>query len=325
MDTSFERFTMYCHHCGAELKKDARFCSVCGAASESEETTATDPSSAGMSVADPVSVHARRKSWKVISFVVVFAIVSGGGFFGWKMLTTPKPGEVRINPKDGADMVWVPSGYFLMGSKDGEGMNDEHPMHRVYLDGYWIYKYPVTVAQYRAFCIASERQMPMETPWGWQDNYPIVNLRWEDANAYAQWAEVSLPTEAQWEKAARGTDGRTYPWGNFWDTKKFNYQTDLTAMRMTPVDKYPAGASPYGCMDMVGNAWEWCADWYGGDYYKNAPARNPTGPATGQWRALRSGGWNCSNPELFRVTQRWTITPNDELDCGFRCALPSRR
>jgi len=128
---------------------------------------------------------------------------------------------VSVKPKHGAEMVYVPAGEFLMGSKEGEGDDDERPQHTVYLDAYWIYKTEVTVAQYRKFCQATGRQMPEEpSVQAWTDDHPIVNVSWDDAVAYGKWAGAALPTEAQWEKAARGTDGRQYPWGNDWDAQK---------------------------------------------------------------------------------------------------------
>jgi len=203
------------------------------------------------------------------------------------------PGVItRINPKDGATMVYVPAGEFLMGSKDGEGQDDERPQHKVFLTGYWIYRTEVTVAQYKKFCQATGRVMATDPPWKWQDDHPVVNVFWDDAAAYAQWANAALPTEAQWEKAARGTDSRVYPWGNDWDGEKCqNSVGGKNAGKTAPVGSMPAGASPYGCLDMAGNVWEWCADWYDAGYYKNAPARNPTGPATGTTRVLRGGSW----------------------------------
>jgi iron(II)-dependent oxidoreductase len=252
-----------------------------------------------------------------------------------------KIGDVSINPKDGAKMVWIPAGEFDMGStdaqidkvvsdqaKDGsrffkEAMEQiskyEKPQHKVYLDGYWMYKYEVTVAQYRKFCTQTDRKMPNAPKWGWIANHPMVNVTWQDAVDYAAWAEVSLPTEAQWEKAARGTDGRTWPWGNKWDEFKCNFGRRSPA-QTKPVGSYPSGASPYGCLDMAGNAYEWCSDWWSDDY-SNAESTNPTGPAEGYGGVNRGGSWDYNSPISLRCTSRsgpqreWRRDYN-----GFRCA-----
>ncbi len=235
-------------------------------------------------------------------------MLSGQGVGGEKR-------EERVNPVDGAVMIYIPAGEFLMGSND---YDDEKPRRNVYLDGYWIYKYPVTVAQYRKFCQATGRQEPPPPDWGWKDDHPIVNVSWNDAVAYAKWARVRLPTEAEWEKAARGTDGRRFPWGNEWDAKKCN-TWESGPRRTTAVGSYADGASPYGIQDMAGNVWEWCADWYDAHYYKSAPNRNPTGPDSGKYRVLRGGSWyyyvrNC------RAALRSTVAPAVRLNNnGFRC------
>jgi sulfatase modifying factor 1 len=195
---------------------------------------------------------------------------------------------------------------------------DEKPAHSVYLDGYYIYKNDVTVAEYKKFCDATGRMMPDPPQWGWDKaSYPVVNVSWDDAVAYAKWAGASLPTEAQWEKAARGTDGRTYPWGNQWDPAKCRNN----ASEPSPVGSYPAGASPYGVMDMAGNVWQWCSDWYGADYYGSSPPPNPTGPAGGEYRVLRGGGWGSSDGDDFRCARRLRGAPDIVIDFGgFRCA-----
>ena len=193
-----------------------------------------------------------------------------------------------INAIDGSEMIPIPAGEFVMGSNKGE--NDDKPAHTVHLDAYEIGKYPVTVAQYRKFCTATGREMPDAPDWAWENDHPMVYVTWFDAEAYCRWAGGRLPTEAEWEKAARGTDGRTYPWGDTWDKNKCaNRQLGLTST--VRVGSYPAGASPYGCMDMAGNVWEWCADWYDEDYYKTSPSGNPEGPSSGDSRVLRGGCW----------------------------------
>ncbi len=232
----------------------------------------------------------------------------------------------KINPIDGAEMVLVPAGEFLMGSRDDDKWAEcvEKPQHKVYLDSYYIYKTEVTVAQYRKFCHATGRKnMPPKPKWGWIDNHPIVNVSWDDAKAYADWAGVKLPTEAQWEKAARGTDDRIYPWGNKWDAKKCVNYTNSNGITK-PVGSISAGASPYGCLDMAGNVWEWCWDWYADDYYKNTPIKNPMGPGIGELRVLRGGSWYGNYYISYsRCTFRYNCNPgNYDDDGGFRCASP---
>jgi formylglycine-generating enzyme required for sulfatase activity len=161
--------------------------------------------------------------------------------------------------------------------------------------------------------------MPIAPDWGWIDDHPIVNVSWQDAYAYAKWAGASLPTEAQWEKAARGADGRMFPWGNQFDTSKCN-ESSKELLRTQPVGSYPDGASLYGCMDMAGNAWEYCSDWYSPNYYDISPLRNPTGPKQGIERSLRGGSWfdNMANNE--RCSRRARILPsNRDYHNGFRC------
>lgn len=238
-----------------------------------------------------------------------------------KQHNEPKPGAIQINPQYGAQMVYVPAGEFLMG---GDEYDDERPPHTVNIDSYWIYKTPVTVAQYRAFCQASERDMPPAPSWGWQDSHPMVNVNWNDAQAYATWAGAALPTEAQWEKAARGINGRVYPWGNDWDEGKLQCSKKKygDAERTAPVGSYPAGASPYGCLDISGNVCEWCADRYDKKYYQHAPTSNPTGPATGMGRSLRGGSWNTFDPRCFRAASRLRFYPPvRNSSFGFRCIV----
>ncbi|MDE2207259.1 MAG: SUMF1/EgtB/PvdO family nonheme iron enzyme, partial [Armatimonadetes bacterium] len=167
----------------------------------------------------------------------------------------------RTNPKDGAEMVWIPPGPFQMGDSD----QSDNPPRRVTLSGFWMYKNDVTVTEYRRFCDATGWRMPpapsFDPTWS-QSDHPIVWVTWDDAAAYAKWAGCELPTEAQWEKAARGTDGRKYPWGSDWDISKLwcsNSQYG-DAGGTTAVGHY--GMSPYGCSDMAGNVWDWCRDWY---------------------------------------------------------------
>jgi len=195
--------------------------------------------------------------------------------------------------------VTVSAGEFLCGERK----------ERVWLDEFQIMKYPVTVIRYRVFCSATGRAMPPAPSWGWLYNHPMVNVSWQDAAYYADWAGLSLPTEAEWEKAARGADGWVYPWGNEWDAGKCANSVNKALPRTEPVGSYPAGASPYGCQDMAGNVWEWCADWYDN---------------TKRERVLRGGCWCASDSEYFRAACRGGHYPAyRNYNYGFRCVLRS--
>jgi formylglycine-generating enzyme required for sulfatase activity len=267
-----------------------------------------------------------------IGLLLLFIIVVSS--ITWSIDAPSKPAKetlpaTKINPKDGAEMVLVPAGEFLMGSKDDDKLADdnEKPQHKVNLDSYYIYKTEVTVAQFRKFCHATGRKsMPPKPKWGWIDNHPIVNVNWNDAKAYADWAGVKLPSEAQWEKAARGTDCRIYPWGNEWDGEKCVNCTNSDG-GTKPVGSVLAGISPYGCFDMAGNVFEWCADWYSSNYYNNTPIKNPMGPKTGEFYVLRGGSWNSYGADgkgCYRCAFRDYVDPYSIYYnyIGFRCASP---
>lgn len=199
--------------------------------------------------------------------------------------------SVEISPIDGMEMVYVPAGTFVMGLD--EGRFDEEPQHEVYLDGFWIDRTEVTNAMYRSCMQAGGCTTPgldKYYPYKEFSDYPVVYVSWEQANTYCEWVGRRLPTEAEWEKAARGTDGRLYPWGD-----EVPNSTMLNFARengdIMPVGSFPEGASPYGALDMAGNAWEWVADWYAAHYYSNSPQSNPSGPEEGSYRVCRGGGW----------------------------------
>jgi len=250
----------------------------------------------------------------------------------------------------------IPAGEFLMGSDpkvDKTADQDEQPQRKVHLDDYWMGKMPVTVAQFRQFVTATAHKTEAERQgygWHWDGSawqktagadwahptgpasqaeatHPVVQISWEDAAVFCAWAsqvtqrEVRLPTEAEWEKAARGTDGRIYPWGKEApDARRCNF--NLNVKSTTPVGKYsPQGDSPYGCVDMAGNVREWCADWYGEEYYKAAPARNPRGPQKGDYRVVRGGSWGNSGRGV-RCAYRHRNAPTGMNDReGFRCGV----
>ena len=230
-------------------------------------------------------------------------------------------GTRAVNGRDGAEIVWVPTSTCQMGAPAGQGAKDEYPQHQVTLDGFWLYRGEVTVAQFRVFCRATRHAMPSPPPWGWMDNHPIANVTWNEAASYARWAGGALPTEAQWERAARGPAGHVYPWGDTWDQSRCNNGLDPIE-RTSVTGVYPDGASACGAVDMAGNVAEWCADWYDADYYAHSPALNPHGPAHGMHRALRGGSWNDKDPSYFRCGIRNDADPSGHWDnVGFRCVI----
>lgn len=236
-------------------------------------------------------------------------------------------GSTMVSDKDGMVLQYVPEGEFLMGSvaSDVEAKDDEKPQHTIQLDAYWIDKTEVTNAQYRKCVEARGCEQPGGSAYndGGKANHPVVNVSWKEANAYCAWAKRRLPTEAEWEKGARGTDGRRYPWGNGDPNATLaNFAMNVKGTR--PVGSYEAGASPYGALDMAGNVWEWVQDWYHSEYYRNAPRSNPQGPERGDWRVLRGGSWYLGSSRV-RAANRDFFYSGFPFgfplgDGGFRCA-----
>ena len=248
-------------------------------------------------------------------------------------------GAVQRRGKDNAEMVYVPAGEFTFG--------DEKSARTIYLDAFWIDKTEVTNAQFQQLVDATGYKTDAEKQgWGFEytnrweqvngitwralggaassaadrQKQPVTLVSWNDAAAFCTWADKRLPTEAQWEKAARGTEARLFPWGNNWDGTRLNFcdvnctfgWKDASAndrnAESAPVGSYAAGASPYGILDLAGNALEWVADWFDLDYPKTMPARNPTGPASGQLRVLRGGAWSIDQ-SYARTTSRFAHVP----------------
>jgi serine/threonine protein kinase len=241
----------------------------------------------------------------------------------------PLIGSIWARPSDGMPMVYVPEGDFTMGSN--KSLN-EQPIHTVYLDAFWIDQTEVTNAMY-ALCVSVGVCQPpsdnssstRSTYYGNSQyaDYPVVYVNWNDADTYCQWAGARLPTEAEWEKAARGTDGRTYPWGEEFDCQKANHYR-CVRNDTSQVGSYESGKSPYGAYDMAGNVWEWVADWYSDAYYSSSPTNNPTGPISGEYRVLRGGSWRDLYNEL-RSAYRYKYDPTfSYLSFGFRCASPAK-
>jgi formylglycine-generating enzyme required for sulfatase activity len=201
---------------------------------------------------------------------------------------------------------------------------DEKPRSQVTLPAYYMGKYLVTNAQFRKFSRASGYQAAgnweaLATRWG--DSAPVVEVSWNDSVAYCRWAGLRLPTEAEWEKAARGTDGRKYPWGNHWDAARCRNSVGTASDGAAAVGSYPSGVSPYGCLDMAGNVWQWCSSKYKPYPYRIADGREDSGGDDP--RILRGGSWGEKVVTCFRTSYRGHDLPGNHYDLnvfGFRVA-----
>jgi formylglycine-generating enzyme required for sulfatase activity len=241
------------------------------------------------------------------------------------MRSTPSVIDTSTRPADGMVMVYVPAGEFQMGSADGA--SEEQPVHTVALDGFWIDQTEVTNAQY-ARCVAAGVCEPPtnngSNTRSYYDNpayadYPVIWVPWEHAAAYAEWVGGRLPTEAEWEYAARGPEGSVYPWGTQApDCTLANF--GVCEGDTTLVGSHPAGASWVGALDMAGNVWEWTADWH--TPYSAGRQENPTGPTTGENRVVRGGAWD-SNAEHVRAAHRWGYPYYCDNSLGFRVVVVS--
>jgi len=240
-------------------------------------------------------------------------------------------------------MVLIPAGPFLMGC-EGWGQS-ESPVHEVHLDNFWMDETPVTNRHFASFVQRTEYRTEAEragTAWGFhagkydsipglnwrgyaqqgREDHPVVLVTWSDASAYCEWAGKRLPTEAQWEKAARGgLLGKLYPWGDDSpDGSQCNFASSPSDIPPTSAVK-KFGPNGYGVYDMVGNVWQWCADWYGNKYYANCPRTNPPGPTDGVTRVRRGGSWNVIQTFRLRCANRGAMTPSAcAPNVGFRCA-----
>jgi formylglycine-generating enzyme required for sulfatase activity len=262
------------------------------------------------------------------------------------------------------EMVFVPPGEFFMGAPAGShALPDEQPERRVSVSGFWIDRREVTNRDYLQFVQATGHRIPMnakEAATLWEagqplpgiEDHPVVNVSWDDAVAFCRWRNKRLPTEAEWEKAARGVDRRMYPWGNDWDPNLANSASYWAGRKIEfssgadwddfwlrgegariskekgikgevltlPVGSFPAGASPYGLLDMAGNAAEWIQDWYNPNYYKEAALSDPTGPNRGAIRGMRGGSWLKPAVSLRTTDRDWGTIDSRPSGTGFRCA-----
>lgn len=241
--------------------------------------------------------------------------------------TVPTAASPEIMGKDGAPMVLVPAGEFVMGSDKGD--EDEAPVHRVYLNAFYIDKFEVTNGRFAKYVEAIQS----EPPWGFTDKetplihaeHPVRWVNWMDAMGYCLWKGKRLPTEAEWEKAARGTDERVYPWGNDPPTPVHAVYglKEGGAETVSVIGNHHMGQSPYGVQDLAGNLYEWVMDWYDEDYYSsfiNSPAINPRGPNEGTAKVQRGGSY-INAPYRLRSSFRTKSDPTEnDPNVGFRCA-----
>lgn len=258
---------------------------------------------------------------------------------------TPAAGTIQTNPIDGAALVFIPEGQFIMGLSDDQVQfllsicsecEPDHfyasqPPHPVHLDAFWIYQTEVTNSMYAGCVEAGSCPPPTDTGsntrpdyWGnpAYDDYPVIFVNWFAAQQYCEWAGARLPTDAEWEKAARGTDARIFPWGDAAPDTTLANSGDRDG-DTRPVGSYPAGASPYGVLDMTGNVWEWTADWHDINYYRFSPLDNPQGPESSpdDRRSGRSGGWYWHGAFGSAAYHDWWEPENDGAETGFRCAV----
>jgi len=280
-----------------------------------------------------------------IILIAILGILFAGNYLLNKVpinetpLPTPKINSSMVSENDGMTLMFVQAGEFTMGS---ENSDDERPIHQVHLDAYWIDQTEVTNAMY-ANCVDANQCNPPRiissyTNSSYFDNsefedYPVIYVSWNDAKDYCEYAGRRLPTEAEWEKAARGKDGNVYPWGKTFDGKLVNYCDSNCSFNhadnsfndgyedVAPVGSYPLGTSIYGALDMAGNVWEWVNDWYGDNYYQSSPSFNPQGPSSGEYRVLRGGSW-YDYSYIVRSALRKGYSPSATVfNFGFRCAM----
>jgi formylglycine-generating enzyme required for sulfatase activity len=225
---------------------------------------------------------------------------------------------------DGMILLYVPAGEFTMGS---EVRAEEGPLHQVTISAFWIDQTEVTNAMYAKCVKANQCRPPRVTSSNTRENYyynpefanyPVISVSWNDANTYCSWVGRKLPTEAEWEKAARGIDGRIYPWG---DDEPDGTLLNLDIADTTQAGAFPGGVSIYGALDMAGNVWEWVSDWYGAAYYQDSPATDPLGPEAGELRVLRGGSWGSPGDGFYSALRYKNGPRFNNLQIGFRCAI----
>lgn len=264
----------------------------------------------------------RTTCWRTMTAIIAIACAAAQS-----PVIAASPASKELDP---VPMVTIPAGEFLMGNPEGKGRADEWPQRSVYLDAFAIDQVEVTNERYMAFVTTTGHRNP-PNPYATGplfsvkgiEQLPVVQTTWYDAKAYCAWAKKRLPTEAEWEKAARGTDGRVFPWGNESATsKRANFDREWEDEKtLYPVGSLPGGDSPYGVKDMAGNAREWVSDWYDPEYYKHAPKMNPKGPdKQGVVRSIRGGSWHSPVADITTSARGRGGFALQTHGTGFRCA-----
>jgi formylglycine-generating enzyme required for sulfatase activity len=220
--------------------------------------------------------------------------------------------------RDGAIMIEIPEGEFLMGNLQTEGAPLPHTVH---LSSYLMDKLPLTVGRFKLFAMATGRPLPPDPYWGVHEDSPIAFVRWDEAKAYCEWAGGRLPTEAEREKATRGTDGRMWPWGSEPPAPERGvFRRNWGEEGNDTSGTRPSGASPYGLLDTGGNMWEFCDDWFDANYFKLSPKADPAGPKSGRARVVKGGSWDSRPTVLSASSRNFAYVGYREGDFGFRCA-----
>ena len=255
-----------------------------------------------------------------------FVIRFLGGFIFVLVFFNPSFGNEVLN----REMVYFPAGEFEMGSPKGTGKKNEYPNHKVYLDAFYLDRFEVTFADFEAYLASHSKKYPTITGWIRRKarvdmiNKPIFGLQWKRCRNYCEWRKKRMPTEAEWERAARGTENRIYPWGNEPpDKNRANFGKCCFVKKgkvHTEIGNYEKGKTPEGISDLGGNVAEWVSDWYDKKYYQMAPYKNPKGPKKGKYHVIRGGAWN-SLPMYLRSSSRYGDSDGkDYYGIGCRCA-----